>query len=331
MQRLIDRVRILRLQAISTDQRGAVAIMMAFLMVALIGFAAISIDVAGMWSERQRLQTGADAAALAIAQDCARGNCGTPSQTATDLAVANYGGGKDSDTVAAAVLTPSVTPQTGTVTVQATSTSHHLFAPVLGHQSAQITAQATARWGAPSSGIAVLPLTFSYCEWLAQTGGGQPSTAVERTIRFTKSSGTTCTNPSNLVVPGGFGWVTPNGGPCATSSAIGDTLTSDTGASVPGTCTDSYFIGLQNQVVLLPIFDQAGGTGTGAWYHIYAYAAFKITGYSAPGVTSWNGCGGGSQGACLKGYFVSFADSASDFQYSTGVPQLGADVVKLTA
>ena len=47
------------------DERGAVAVMVALLMVPLIGFAAIAIDVAAMWSERQQLQNGADAGALA--------------------------------------------------------------------------------------------------------------------------------------------------------------------------------------------------------------------------------------------------------------------------
>ncbi len=304
---------------------------MAFLMVALVGFAAIAIDVAGMWSERQRLQTGADASALAVAQDCAHSNCGVPSQTATHLAEQNFGGGKDSDTVAATVLTPSLTPQTGTVTVSTTSTSQHLFAPVLGFDSEQISAQATARWGAPSRGTAALPLTFSWCEWLAQTGGGQPSTTVERTIKFTKSSQTSCTGPSNLVVPGGFGWVTPDSGQCSTTSAISSILNSDTGASVPSSCTTADFLAVQNKTVLLPIFDQSGGTGRNSWYKIYAYAAFTITGYSSPGITSWNGCGGGSQGACLKGYFVKFVNLTDAFDYSTSAPQLGADVVALVA
>ena len=74
------------------DERGAVAVMVALLMVPLIAFAAIAIDVAAMWSERQQLQTAADAGALAIAQDCARGACGDPAETAESLAVANVNG-----------------------------------------------------------------------------------------------------------------------------------------------------------------------------------------------------------------------------------------------
>ena len=81
------------------DERGAVAVMVALLIIPLIAFAAIAIDVAAMWSERQQLQTAADAGALAIAQDCARGTCGTPAQTAQSLALANVDGEQTTGTV----------------------------------------------------------------------------------------------------------------------------------------------------------------------------------------------------------------------------------------
>ena len=68
------------------DERGAVGVVVALLMVPLIGFAAIAIDVSAMYAERQQLQTGADAGALAIAQDCAPGACGSPGADRTDFA-----------------------------------------------------------------------------------------------------------------------------------------------------------------------------------------------------------------------------------------------------
>src|ERR1700712_5098129 len=71
------------------DDRGAVAVLVAILMVPLLGFAAVGIDVAAMYAERQQLQTGADAGALAIAQDCGRGTCGATSGTAQALATSN--------------------------------------------------------------------------------------------------------------------------------------------------------------------------------------------------------------------------------------------------
>ena len=54
--------------------RGAVAVTVAILLAggALLGFAALSVDVGLIYSERQQLQSGADASALAVANACAR-------------------------------------------------------------------------------------------------------------------------------------------------------------------------------------------------------------------------------------------------------------------
>src|SRR5665811_2480716 len=70
-------------------ESGATAVIVALLMIPLFGFAAISIDVGGLYFERRQLQNGADAAALAIAQDCAKGVCGDINATASDLAGKN--------------------------------------------------------------------------------------------------------------------------------------------------------------------------------------------------------------------------------------------------
>src|SRR4051794_36134700 len=145
-------------------------------MVPLLGFAAIRLDVAGMYWERQELQTGADAGALAIAQDCSRGGCVTTAKTAQDLASANLNPN---------ALPPTATvirPTANSVTVRTTGGAEALFAPVLGVDSTTLSAQATVTWGSPVSGTAKLPLTFSWWEWQAQRrraalrhyGGGHP-------------------------------------------------------------------------------------------------------------------------------------------------------------
>ena len=304
------------------DERGAVSTSVALLMVPLIGFAAIALDVAGLWAERQQLQTGADAAALAIAQDCARGSCGAPAQTAADLVNATNNGGT--------ALT-STTVSSGRAHVFARATSQHLFAPVLGFDATEVSASATVTWGAPTGGTAMLPLAFSWCEFLAQTGGGLPSGTTTRTIKFTKSSGTTCTGPSSNVVPGGFGWISSGSAGCTSSSVVGQTLWSSTGTAIPNGCTTADFTKVQNRTVLLPLFDQAGDSGSKAWYRLYGYAAFTVTGYHFVGQYSWNAsptCGGSTR--CIKGYFTRFVDLSEAFEYSDTAPQLGASVVSLT-
>ncbi len=306
------------------DERGAVGTMVALLMIPIIGFAAISLDVAGMYAQRQLLQTGADAGALAIAQDCARGACGSPNATAQLMATQNVITGS---AVTGSVL-GSVSPATGSVRVETAATRFHLFAPVLGADSKTLHARAKVSWGVPTSG-SVLPLAFSWCEFLAQTGGGLPSGTTERTIQFTKTSQTSCTGPSNNVVPGGFGWLTVNAGSCRTSSAIGNNLLTEPGNSPPSSCSPSDFQAMQNQTVLLPIFDVAGGTGSGAWYHVYGYAAFRIAGYYFNNSFAWNPrCSGNNR--CITGYFTRFVDLTEAFKYGTNAPALGVSVVSLT-
>jgi Flp pilus assembly protein TadG len=303
------------------DERGAVAVMVGLLIVPLIAFAAIAIDVSAMWSERQQLQTGADAGALAIAQDCAKGTCGSPTQTAQSLAVANVHGQQTTGAITA--LT------TSKVTVRTSGVKKHWFAPVLGVDESTISAQATARWGGPIGGTAVLPLAFSWCEWKAQTGGGLPTGTTPRTILLSKTSGTTCTGPSGNVVPGGFGWVDPDSGACTKASVINSILTSSTGNSPPNGCSQAQFAALVGHDVLLPIFDQAGGTGNNASYRVYGYAAFRITGYYFAGQYSKNPpCSGNAR--CISGYFTQFVTLDDAFDFGAGAPQLGAAVVSLT-
>ncbi|GAA4283037.1 hypothetical protein GCM10022261_05680 [Brevibacterium daeguense] len=308
------------------DDRGAVNVMVALLMIPLIGFVALAIDVAAMHWEKQQLQVGADAAALAVAQDCARHACGTPAVTAQDFAVANHSTGD-----VTAVVDPVPTPASGEVRVATTGVSEHFFAPVLGFDETTLTTRATVGWGAPSGGTAVLPVAFSWCEFQQQTGGGLPTGTTERTIFFTKSSGTTgCTGPSSNVVPGGFGWLTVNAESCRTTSAIDEILWSDTGENVPSSCTTADFTEVQNTTVLLPIYDEAGGTGSSSWYRLYGYAAFHITGYHFVGQYSWSAAGTCKGNVrCIQGYFTQFVDMSDAFDYSPGAPEMGASVVRM--
>jgi Flp pilus assembly protein TadG len=307
--------------------RGAVSVVVALLMVPLLGFAAIAIDVSAMYAERQQLQTGADAGALAIAQDCGRGVCGTPSQTAQGLATDNLNRG---------VPTATVTSQTASqVTVRNVGVKQHWFAPVLGVDSSTLTASATAAWGSPTGGTAVLPLAFSLCEWRKQTGGGMPSGTTPTTIYLTKSSASDiatpdCTGPSGNLVPGGFGWLTTNAGSCQTTSTIGGILNSDPGNSVPSSCSNALLSGSVGNTVLLPLFDVYAGSGSNATYTIYGYAAFRLTGYHFGGQNSTNPAPCNGEKRCISGYFTKFVDISEAFTYGAGGPQLGASIVRLT-
>ena len=58
-----------------TTDEGATLVFVAVILVALLALTAFAVDFGRMYEERRQLQNGADAAALAIAEDCARGLC----------------------------------------------------------------------------------------------------------------------------------------------------------------------------------------------------------------------------------------------------------------
>ena len=324
MQRLTrPRFRALLRERSDRDERGAVSVVVALLMIPLLGFAALGVDVAHLYLVRQQLQNGADAAALAVAQDCAAGSCGSSTATAQTMLTQNLTEG---------TAQPALTLGSGSVRVVASSTVANVFAPVLGIDTSQVRASASVRYGAPISGRAALPLAFSWCEWKQQTGGGMPSGTTSRVIYLTKTSGTTdCTGPSNNVVPGGFGWLTVNNGVCGTKTSITNVVMSDPGNSVPSGCSTTALSSMVGRTVLLPLFDGYAGSGSGASYRIYGYAAFRLTGYHFGGQydAGTGTCNGNAR--CVKGYFTRFVDLAEAFEYGAGAPDLGASIIRVTA
>ncbi|GAB3350952.1 pilus assembly protein TadG-related protein [Modestobacter lapidis] len=307
------------------DERGAAAVVLSLLMVPMLGFAAIAVDVGALYAERARLQIAADAAAFAVAQDCARGACGDMFATASDVVQANDG---DATTAPPVLSSAPLSVQvTGSTPVQ------HWFAPVIGHDATGVTATATVGWGSPDAGTAVLPLTFSWCEFERQTGGGLPSATTVHTINLTKSTPAekSCTGPSGNFVPGGFGYLDTEPGNCRAASAINTRSHSSTGNAVPSSCSQADASSWLDRTVLLPIFDEYGGTGNNAWYRVYGYAAFRLTGYDFGGQyhTGKNTCLGNGSDRCVTGYFTRFVDLSEAFSYSSDAPALGTAILRL--
>ncbi|MGM1028534.1 MAG: pilus assembly protein TadG-related protein [Actinomycetota bacterium] len=320
------------------DDRGAVAVWVALLMVPMMIVAALAIDVGSLHADRQRLQTGADAAALAIAQQCAGGACGDEDATAQELADANepQGGPVVADVV-------DLDTAAGYVEVETSSERGLWFGAFAGEDDASQTRVGAAGWGAPSGGPAVLPITFGECELSEQFGFEAvkdlvtnafirleiPEDGVTRTIQFTKTSETPCTGPSGNVVPGGFGWLDPSGPNCAPAITELGMVGGDTGAPPPTGCTAAYFDSLINETVLLPVFDSVTGSGSNAQYRLVGYVAFKFESYyftggfrPAPHI-----CHGNER--CVQGTFLNFVELGGDFETDPDAPNLGSSVVEL--
>lgn len=317
-------------------ERGAVAIWVAILMVPLMMAAALAIDISAMHTDRQRLQYGADAGALAIAQQCSVAPCAFAAADDVAQRLAEENAPMGTLPHARAALS------SGWVEVRNESDREFWFANVLGSSGVSISTSSAASWGYPTGGAAVMPFAFSWCELAVQAGlpvirnsSGQvsgiqiPEAGVTRTVLASKKSDSGCTGPSGNIVPGGFGWLEPTDGCGDTVTDIESWAPSDPGNSPPHGCSPTDFSKWVGQTILLPVFDVATGNGNNAKYSIFGYVAFRLEAYYFAGqfVTSDRPCSGDER--CMRGTFLRYADLESDFEYSAGGPQLGAAVVEL--
>lgn len=147
---------------------GATLVFTAIVIALMFAFAAFAVDIASLYQERRQLQNGADAAVLAIAEDCAWGlPCDQATAEATAQIYADANAADLSTTVEAVELdlieqtvtvhTLSHDPNTGLNAVS------HFFAVVMGIDSSPVRAQATAQWGVLGAWASV-PLVMSMCD-----------------------------------------------------------------------------------------------------------------------------------------------------------------------
>lgn len=338
------------------DERGVVAVVVALLLTVLCGIAALVVDAAAVYAERRELQNGADAGALAVAQDCALGNCGSYTSTATGLADANSEDGAstvDDVTIDLAAQTASVS--TSTDDPEGGTLIPFRFAPIFGIGGENVDASATAQWGPLANGKG-LPLAISTCEWERTVSDVTDLPSATVTITFHDGNSTEpCNGPAGQDVPGGFGWLDESG--CATDITVdggGTTASSNTGVSVPAGCSLADFpLGTP---ILFPIFDGASGTGTNGTFHIVGWAALELSAYKlAPG-NQWtagsptcpspapaaplpgggnggqpaNGGGGGNDAVCLVGRFVDYFEADGNLG-GPGLPNFGVQTAELIA
>jgi Flp pilus assembly protein TadG len=147
-----------------TDHRreeGAVAIMVAFMLVVFMAAVALTVDVGGLYLRRRALVNGSDAAALSGARTCARGVGHdarfSSAEDAADFQVQANAPITTDEVAPTNVSFPppggcAVPTQYGHLTVQYTSDQRLYFAPVIGFQhESPVTTTATASWGLGSN------------------------------------------------------------------------------------------------------------------------------------------------------------------------------------
>jgi Flp pilus assembly protein TadG len=332
------------------SEHGAISVLVAILMVVLLGFAALAVDTGVLSAERTQLRNGADAAAIAIAQKCARDvndvDCSSTSTLAAGLANSNAGDGRSN------VKTLAVDKTARTVKViagaqeagKAPNQVSLLFGRALGFNTTEVTAPSTVQWGSPTAGTTAFPLTFSICQVRGHVDG---------TLQLLQSHGNGANpgcnyGPSGAPVEGGFGWLPNDPGICGglIDLAVSEGG-SDPGNNAPGACAATLqrwaadITAGRDVVVFLPVFDRVSGTGSGAVYGLISFAAFKVAGWSfsgnnslpdsfhnkSPDVSSSVACDGNCRG--IIGSFIKYVSLANGFTLGP-VDTNGATIVKLT-
>lgn len=148
---------------IKREQDGATAVMVAVTLIVLIGMLVLTVDLGRLWTARRKLSTGADAAALAAAQQCALGK---------GLTVAQQFGSQTGNANEAGAYTYQFSPDCPDRASGLTSGAHFVtangsedvslvFAPIFGINSLPATAKAVAEWGPASSVTSPVPIRIS--------------------------------------------------------------------------------------------------------------------------------------------------------------------------
>ena len=327
-------------------ERGAISVVVAILMVTLLGFAALAVDVGMLYTEQVQLRNGADAAAIAVAQKCAKDitdpDCSVTSTLARSLTSSNAGDGLSS----VASLAVDKTARRVTVTAGAQEAGKEpnqvslLFARALGINTIEVTAASAVEWGSPLAGPAPFPVAFSIC---------QVKNHVDGTLQLLQNHGSNANpdcfyGPSGAPVSGGFGWLPNDSGICG---GLIDLDLAEAGSDpgnngAPDVClatlqrwADDITAG-KDIVVLLPVFDEVSGTGSGAVYGLTSFAAFKVTGWKFSGNSdlpksfrntfSSVTCDGNCRG--IIGSFIKYVSLAQGFALGPVDPN-GATVVRL--
>lgn len=271
-----------------SDERGNVAIFVAIMLVTLMGSAALAIDLGAVLSQQGRVQTGADAAALAIAERCAA--------RAVDTAVADCSDTTDLTALAQDYLDQSdgvVDPpdidvslegDAGTVTVVGRSTTPAAFA---GFIDASITeldanARAVARWGPLLGADATFPMAL--CKGVDLTAGTEHQLALDP---LAADPPAICENEPDITP---VGWLDPSDASTCTRAVVlvpADILVSRAlddppGGATCGTVIDELFdavaagAGADDRTRVLAVTDrQYGGPSAGP---AHALVAFEFTG-----------------------------------------------------
>jgi hypothetical protein len=252
------------------DERGQAILVTVLFLLALMGCAALTLDV-GMWYREQRqAQATADAAALAGAQDL-------PADPSLAVSSAQYYADQNGGGVAAGdIVLRSDYQDHDTVGVTVRRTSPSIFASVLSFGPVTVKAKAAARVGVPEQVSGVAPIVVNKLHPML-SGAGCPCFHAETTIPLGKTG-----------APGAFGMVDLNGGSNG-SPELADWIAngydgylplgqyeSDPGAKFNGNGVQGALESRLGTELLFPVYDTLVGNGANAEYDVIGWVAFHL-------------------------------------------------------
>ena len=327
-----------------TRDDGVSVVLVGILLAVLLALSGMAVDLGAVFAERRELRNGADAAALAIAEDCGRKarpcDEATASATAQEYADANA---HDAASMVDSVEITLASPRAGVVHVataawDAAAGQRGVRVPLLsllGFRRVEVGAAAAAIFDHPASGTG-LPLIIDTCEFdkAGGYGSGNPVTLYFHSPSSTDPPPLECpSNPAHMDFPGGFGWLAPNqGGACAALVVAGQWVDADAGNALPQPeCKNPEALraAILDQDILIPMYLDINAHDKR--YLVAGLSAFHVTAYAlaSGGKYSWPpgfNCPLSPSDTCLQGYF----STTTVYTGQPGGEDYGVALVKLT-
>lgn len=281
---------------------GAAAVIVAMTTTVVIGFLAFVTDFGMAYGNKRGLQNGADAAALAVAQEIAvKGIEADPTASCTEIANAWAGPGRDmadayfarNHAVTGATISAfSLTCPTATqlvVSVGTTQASPTFFGGLTG--TTEINLRQTAHAGVGPIGAVIGIRPFAVCEDDAQNIKDNPEFAYN--VIFDSTTDRGCGTAS-----GNWGLLDldediPGNGKAEVGKHIRDGYDGEIGTcpdadteciegkpGAPGGALNDDMTGIFGEDIVIPVYDYVtGGNGANVSYHITGFIAVQICGF----------------------------------------------------
>ena len=295
-------------------ENGQAMVMTVLFLAALLGSAALVLDVGSWFREKRQLQLTADSAVLA-------GGQALPADPSTASALAIQFAQNNGRPISSYdIAITSGYSANDTIAVQTHIDAPGFFSKLFGIDAVKVGASAAARAALADQALYVAPMVVNKVHPLLG-GSGCPCFKQETTLPFGKEG-----------APGAFGMLNLLGG----SGTVGSSelrseilngfdkylplgyYRSDPGAKFDSSNIQSALDVRLGSVLLFPVFDTLTGNGENAQYHIIGWVGFHLDGYDVHGAVT-----------TLTGYFTRFIAKGIQASSGTTQPDFGVRVIQL--